>query len=232
MKYFLAILWLLFALPVSAAVTVAGTAHSDSGNSATAATSGTVPSDADLVAYIGVFIGGGATVSSMNTFGGVAPVLVGSNADLRVYRVVSPSAGAATAQANFSGSGLWSIHVFYAAGVDTADPDDEPVTDGNSEQASIPVTVTSATDDLVIAFGLIVLDTITATDGATLSTSEPSIDSGFTSTGLVYEAGAASVTAGVGSTGSFGDNLIIGLNINAAAGGGGSSVVPIIMQQH
>lgn len=218
-----AVLLLLFALPVSAAVTVVGTPHTAQGNSATASTSGTIPSGTGIVAYIGVF--SGDPPSSMNTFGGVAPVLVSSNNYIYLYRVVSPTPGAATATANLAASRIWTIHVFYVSGVDTADPDDDAVLAENTDLASLPVTVTSAVGDLVIGFGLIVSDTISATDGATMSTSQPSIDGGFTSTGLVYEAGAASVTLGVGSTGTGGDNFIIGLNINAAGGGGGGMIV-------
>lgn len=206
------------------AVANLGTPTSAAGNSATASTAHTVAAGSNVVSYIAVFVNNDTAINSMATFGGVAPVLVGTYATaIHVYRVVNPAAGATTAQANVTGSHIWSIHVISLSGVDQGDPDDATVTNTNTELAALSATVSSATDDLVVAFGLMVLADIAAADGATLSTEQESLDGSQISTAIVYEAGAASVSLGVSSSGnSFGDNLILAFNVNAAAAAGGT----------
>jgi len=212
-----------FSLAASAAVTAVGTPDSSTGASTTPSTAHTVPSGTD-VSYICISAGSDATISAMSNFGGVAPQLVGDLGPLHLYRVVNPSAGATTAQGTLSVSATWSIHVQDLDGADTADPDDTPVTGENSEQAEVDTgSITSATGDMVVACGYMVTDTIAAAAGSTLSTEEEAIDGSFTSSAMVYEAGAATVVVGVSSSATFGDNSIIGTNVNAAGGGGGSS---------
>lgn len=160
----------------------------------------------------------------MATFGGVAPVLLGSYNDaLYVYRVVNPATGGTTAQANLPSGVFWSIHVITIQDVDQADPDDAPETTTEIETASVSsASIASAVNDLVIGFGLMVYPDIATFAGATLSTEQESIDSSVVSTAVVYEAGAASVVVGVSSsTASFGDNLMIAWNVRNASGGGG-----------
>lgn len=207
-----------------AAVTNLGTPCTADNNSSSPSVGCTVSSGTGgVVSFIAIYASGAATVSSVGTFGGVTPTLVGDYNELHLYRVVSPATGATTASATLSAGANWSIHVITLQGVDTADPDDAIVTSTNSEQADLPVTVSSATGDLVLAFGLLVSDTIGASNGATLSTENELVADSFASTAVVYEAGAASVTLGVSSAGTFGDNFILGANVNASGGGGGGS---------
>lgn len=225
MKKFMlaAVLWLTLGI-AQAAVTNLGTpctadAASNSPSVGCTVSSGT----GGVVSFIAIYASGAATVSSVGTFGGVTPTLVGDYNELHLYRVVSPATGATTASATLSASVNWSIHVITLQGMDTADPDDAIVTATNAEQADTPVTVSSATGDLVLAFGILVSDTIAESNGATLSTENELVADSFASTALVYEAGAASVTLGVSSTATFGDNFIMGVNLNASGGGGGGS---------
>lgn len=216
----------LLPLFVHAAVTNLGTPCATSNNSSSPSVGCTVSSGTGgVVSYITIYASGGASISSIGTFGGVTPTLVGSGNELHVYRVVSPATGATTASATLSASGNWSIHVITLQGVDTADPDDATVSATVSELADLPVTVSSATSDLVIAFGTMVADNIAASNGATLSTEVESLAGAFLSSALVYEAGAASVTLGISSSATFGDDFIIAANVNAAAGGGSSGLL-------
>lgn len=206
-------------------VTNLGTPTSEQGESTTAATPHTVASGSDVVSYIAVYANSGTAISSMETFGGVAPTLVGTFSDLHLYRAVNPTAGATTAQANLAAAVIWSIHVITLQGVDTTDPDDATVSNTNDQLLDLSATVTSAAGELVIALGLMINDNIDVFDGATLSTEEEAISTAFRSAALVYEAGAASVTLGVSSTASFGDNAIIATAVNAAAGGGNTGII-------
>lgn len=217
-------LLLLLSLPAFGAVTNLGTPCATSNNSSAPSVGCTVSSGTGgTVSFIAIYAGGGATISAIGTFGGVTPTLVGSGNELFIYRVVSPATGATTASATLSASVNWSIHVITLQGVDTADPDDATVPATNSEIADLPVTVTSATGELVLAFGTMIADNIAASNGATLSTEVESVAGAFVSSALVYEAGAASVTLGISSAATFGDNFIIGFAVNASGGGGGSS---------
>lgn len=228
MKRLLAFALIFFALPTWAAVAALGTASSDQGASTTASVANTVASGSNVVCYIGVFANADTAISSMGTFGGVAPQLVGSySTAIHLYRVVSPASGATTAQANLAADVFWSIHVQCFSGVDTADPDDAPETATEVETTSVSSpAVTSAVGDMVIAMALMVYPDINSFAGATLSTEEEEITGSVVSTAMVYETGAASVTVGAqSSTASFGDNRILAANINASSGGGASGLL-------
>lgn len=209
-----------------------GTPTSAQGNSATASTAHTVASGSNRVSYLCVFANGGAGITAMANFGGVAPVLVDSYLDsVFVYRVVNPATGATTAQANLPGAVFWSIHVITLQDVDQADPDDAPQQATTSETANVSSpSITSATNDLVLGFGAMVYSDIDAFAGATLSSEQEAIDGSVVSTAVVYEAGAASVVIGVSSsTPSFGDNIIIAFNVRNASGGGGGSTLKTLL---
>lgn len=205
-----------------------GTPSSNQGHSVTASTTHTVSSGSNRVSYIGVFANAETPINTMANFGGVAPALVGTYNALHLYRVVNPSVGSTTAQANLAADVLWSIHVITLQDVDQADPDDSPVTATEIETTSVSTAaITSAVNDLVVAFGLMVYSDIGAFAGATLSSEQESIDTGFTSTAMVYEAGASSVVVGVSSsTPSLGDNHIIAVNVRHSGGGGGGGPGP------
>lgn len=231
MKRWLLITLAFFAGSVLAAPTPLGTATAANDNTTTATVAHTVASGSNVVSYIFLFVNNDVGITSMDTFGGVAPVLVGTyGTALYIYRVVSPAAGATNATANLPSSQIWSIHVLTLQGVDTADPEDALVSNTNNEGTTLPVTVTSSTNDLGVAFGLMIRDNIAAAEGSTLSTANQGIAGGANiSTAVVYEAGAASVTLGVSSDLSFGDNLILGFSVNGS--GGGASAVPVIYNQ-
>lgn len=209
-----------------------GTPTSAQGNSTTASTAHTVAAGSNRVAYICVLVNGGVGITSMANFGGVAPVLVDSfNDSLFVYRVVNPATGATTAQANLPSAVLWSIHVITVQDVDQADPDDTPqqATEVETNSVSSP-SIASATNDLVLGFGVMVYSDIDAFAGSTLSSEQEAIDGSVISTAVVYEAGAASVVVGVSSsTVSFGDNTIIAFNVRNASGGGGGSTLKTLL---
>ncbi len=176
----------------------------------------------------------GETINSMNTFGGVSPVLVGNllDAGIYVYRAVSPAAGATTAQANLSAvSNAAGIAVLTLQGVDTTDPDDTPVTASVTE-LPVSATVTSATGDMVVGFALMVAADISANEGSTLATSQATLGEANRSIAVVYESGAASVTVGATSTESFGDNYMFAFNVNASGGGGGGGTIPVIVSYY
>lgn len=234
-KKLLLSLLLFAAFPSWSAVTILGTATSEQGHSLTPSVAHTVASGTGRVSYITIFANGGSGVTSVGTFGGVTPVLVGSYADnsMFIYRAVNPAVGATTASAVIVDDVYWSIHVTSLQGVDTTTPDDalQNATEVETINVSSP-SVTSAVGDLVLGFGLMVYPDISAFAGATLSTSEPSIDGGVVSTAVVYEAGAATVVVGVQSTTvSFGDNRMMAFNVNASGGGGGSTV-PVKIYQY
>jgi hypothetical protein len=123
---------------------------------------------------------------------------------------------------------FWSIHVITLQGVDLADPDDTIDTSTSLENSTSISSnaIASATGDMVIGFPLMVYTDIAAGDGATLSTEQESVDGGVISTAIVYEAGAASVVVGaVSSGGTFADNIMMSVNVNASAGGGATTLI-------
>lgn len=227
MKKLLLLAWLFFALPSWGAVAVLGTASSEQGHSGTAAVSHTVASGTNVVSYLAFFVNGGSGITSVATFGGITPTLVGSYADdsMFIYRVTNPAAGSTTASATLVDPDVyWSVHVITLQGVDQTTPNDALVNATEVETISVSSgSVTSATDNLVVGFGLMVYPDIAAFAGSTLSTEEEAIDGGVVSTAIVYEAGAGTVVVGAtSSTISFGDNRMMAFDVNAAAGGGSS----------
>lgn len=213
-----------------------GTPTSAQGHSPTASVAHTVGSGTDRVSYLFFFVNGGEGIASVANFGGVTPALVGSWGDSSffLYRVVNPATGATTASATLVNTDTyWSVHVITLQDVHQSTPDDPPILSAtNSEVASISSSaVTSAVGDLVLGFGLMCYGDISAADGATLSTSQTSIDGGVLSSALIYEAGASSVVVGVSSTSaSFCDNQIGAINVNDGSGGGGPNLVPAIFE--
>jgi hypothetical protein len=202
--------------------TPTGSGTGGAGGNQTQSVAHTVGSGTNVVSYIFVYYLG-TTISSMENFGGVAPQLVGSLADppMSIYRVPSPATGAQTAQANLAAAPIAAgIMVVTFQGVQLSDPDDA-VSNASLDQADANITIASAVGDVVIGFGAHISDNIAESFGSTLAIDQEGINDSFLSIGVVYEAGAASVQVGFTSTGgTFGDNVILGFNINAAAGAG------------
>jgi hypothetical protein len=158
------------------------------------------------------------TVTSPGTLGGQSLQLVGDYLNIHCYRVINPTAGATTASATISPSDDWAIHIHPMQDVDQVDPDDTPVTNTNTEQTTLEATVTSATNDHVVACSMMISSDIAPSAGSTLSTEQESIMGAFRSSIAVYKAGASSVSLGASTTFSAGDNIIFAVNVRNAAG--------------
>jgi hypothetical protein len=203
------------------AVSQLGTPTGNTGNTASVSVSHTVAAGSNVVTYIFVWSANETTHSSIS-FAGQTPTRINTDpAGMYVYRVISPSAGATSFTCTLSQAAAWSAVVVSYQGVDTADPDDTPLTHEihSDPVAPITVTVTTATGDRAVAFAFIVADQISAATDSTLIIGHAGIDGGFVSTAVVYRDSNGSVPVGATSTSFCCDSYIVGFNINAAGAG-------------
>jgi hypothetical protein len=203
-------------------------ASSNSGDALTASVAHTVPSGTDLVSYLYFFRNGATSITSIANFGGQTPARIddGRYPDLSIYRVINPAPGPTSASATLASSALFGAHVITVAAVDQEDPDGALVYATNSEQAAISSpAISSAVDDVCVAFGFVVSQDIAAANGSTLSSAEQAIEGAYRSTAAALEAGAASVVMGFSCTASFGDNYIVAIPVHDA---GAVALIPTV----
>lgn len=218
------------------AVTISSTVtkgQTPSGTTSTTASSITVASGQSLVLGVvtdaiartvssAVFNSGAQSFSLVDTQNQGSP-----GCRCEVWEIASPTAGTGTVTVNVNTSGLFA---FIVAVVDGADAGasyrrDAVTTSGNSTTPSL--TITSATNDLAIAFIGNINTTSTATADASPVSQVAVVTSGTGISNvrmwLLQETGAAS-TSPSGVYGATRDWAAVGFNLNvlpAASGGGG-----------
>jgi hypothetical protein len=142
---------------------------------------------------------------------------------VQIFRLVNPAVGTFDLVLSHNGGASESFGgtAICFTGVDQGTPDDAAVTNSGGTITSIAVTVSSATDDLVLdCVGVNGNPTITATAGQTERANQSVNGGGGTMEGMSTKPGTTSVQMewSFASSTRVGQ---VGININAAAGGGG-----------